>query len=156
MTEVTKQLAGIQDLLLGTQETVQTRAGTDVPVSGLSGETLPFGSAGSTPVSHLIVPAVSALHEGRVLFDRARIYGNPTPLTGNIVSSLADNPVGGTEITIFHESATPPNFDMLTPATVSWFKQGSGDYIPNTVNMIIARFLFGGRVDYVIVPSDGV
>lgn len=154
MTNVTKNLAGVEDLLLGITPTVQTRAGTEYVMTPVSAYSLPFGAAAGPTIAKMICPEVVAF-TGEIEFDKPNIYGSSTPLT---TSTLLANPVNwvpGVEVTIFHEAEEAPTFNV-TGGGYPWVKQGSNNYIPDTVNMIIARYLYGNRIDYVVVPAGGM
>lgn len=84
------------------------------------------------------------------------IYGtpdNPINQTGiiNVMNGRSHRRAGG-ELVIFHNSSTPPTLQMDGSP---WIRQGYNTYIPGSTNMIVARLLYGTRIDYVIVPAEG-
>lgn len=69
MTKVTKQLAGIQDLLLGTQDAVQERGGQTVLVTGVSGATIPFDEHTGKTIAEHVTDEIAAIPDIKGWYD---------------------------------------------------------------------------------------
>lgn len=154
MTNVTKNLIGTEDLLFGLHPVVQVRAGASYSITPVNAGTLPFGASPGNSIARMLKPQVAS-YVSQINFDAPNIYGSPTPLTAATLLADPLTWVPGVEVVIFHEASTAPTLGVEGVDSL-WVKQGSSSYIPDIVNMIIARYLFGNRIDYVVVPADGV
>jgi hypothetical protein len=76
-------------------------------------------------------------------FDRRRIYGVFTPITGNIILGSAETAKLGMEQIVKHNQGTEPIFD--TP-----FKKLSGVYVPGMTNYIRMTYLGENEILYTI------
>ena len=81
-----------------------------------------------------------------VAFDAPGVYGLSSPLSGSVTSTLT-SAKRGVECRIYHNDAT-----WSEPA--GWVKLGSGAYAPGETNIIIAQFVGGTRIEYVITQES--
>lgn len=80
------------------------------------------------------------------IFNGTYYYGLTTPLTGPVTHDLSGARFGD-EVFIIHNDAAAP---QLGNTGEEWSKKGDGAYIVNTNNYIIAKYISGTEVHYII------
>lgn len=82
-----------------------------------------------------------------VEFTTPAFYGSvATPITSNITHDLVGAKVG-VEVTIYHNDDIAPTFPT------EWVLLGTGDYVTDSLNIVIARYIDSGRIEYVITQE---
>lgn len=82
-----------------------------------------------------------------VEFTTPAFYGSyAAPISSNITHDLV-GAKAGVEVTIYHNDDVAPTFPT------EWVLLGTGEYVTNTLNIIIARYIDSGRIEYVITQE---